>query len=246
VLVVLAKDPRVDRFDLGALEYLFSGAAPLDEELAATVRQRIGCQVRQGYGMTELSPASHAIPDHRDDIGVGTVGFTVPNLICRVVDPTTGSDVDAGQTGELWCRGPNVMKGYLGGARATAEAVDSDGYLHTGDLVRYDQDQIFTVVGRLKELIKYKGHQVPPAELEAVLLGHPDIADVAVAGRPDPVAGEVPVAYVVRRPGTDLCAEAVTRYVADRVAGHKKIRAVRFVDRIPKSPSGKILRRELP
>lgn len=245
VLTALAKDPRVDAYDLSALRYLFSGAAPLAEPLAEQVRQRLGCRIRQGYGMTELSPASHAVPDDRDDLPVTSVGLAVPNLTCRVVDPLTGLDVAPGQPGELWCRGPNVMRGYLDDPTATADAIDAEGYLHTGDLVRYDDDRVFTVLDRLKELIKYKGHQVAPAELEAVLLHHPDIEDAAVVGRPDPVAGEIPVAVVVLRAGAQLTERAVTDFVADHVAPHKRIRSVRFVDGIPKSLAGKVLRRQL-
>jgi acyl-CoA synthetase (AMP-forming)/AMP-acid ligase II len=247
VLVMLAKSPLVDSYDLSAVRYLFSGAAPLDEDLAGKVASRLGCRIRQGYGMTELSPTSHATPDHRDDLPVGSVGLPVPHMSWRVVDPATGLDVLPGQVGELWCRGPNVMKGYLRDPEATAATIDAAGYLHTGDLVTYDDDGVFTVVDRLKELIKYKGHQVPPAELEAVLVRHPDIADVAVAGRSDEVAGQIPVAFVVRRPGSEeLTAESVMEFAAVHAGAHKKVRAVRFVDRIPKSGSGKILRRLLP
>ncbi|MEV6447945.1 AMP-binding protein [Amycolatopsis sp. NPDC051716] len=247
VLVLLAKSPLEGDADLGAVRYLFSGAAPLDEALAGTVAARLGCRIRQGYGMTELGPTSHATPDHRDDLPVGSVGLPAPYTDWRVVDPGTGRDAGPGRTGELWCRGPNVMRGYLRDPEATAATIDADGFLHTGDLVRHDADGVLTVVGRLKELIKYKGHQVPPAELEAVLMQHPGIADAAVAGRPDELAGEIPVAFVVRRPGGDgPTAEAVLDFVAVRVAPHKKVRAVRFVERIPKSGSGKILRRLLP
>jgi acyl-CoA synthetase (AMP-forming)/AMP-acid ligase II len=247
VLVMLDKSPLVDDHDLGAVKYLLSGAAPLDEGLAARVAARLGCAIRQGYGMTELSPTSHGTPDDRDDLPVGSVGLPVPGMDWRVVDPVTGRDAAPGEVGELWCRGPNVMKGYLRDPGATAATIDTAGYLHTGDLVTYGRDGVLTVVDRLKELIKYKGHQVPPADLEAVLLRHPGIADTAVTGRPDELAGEIPVAYVVRRTGGDApTAEEVMEFVAARVAPHKKVRAVRFVDRIPKSGSGKILRRLLP
>jgi acyl-CoA synthetase (AMP-forming)/AMP-acid ligase II len=247
VLVLLAKSPLVDSYDLGAIRYLLSGAAPLDEDLARRVADKLNCRIRQGYGMTELSPTSHATPDHRDDLPLGSVGLPAPYMSWRVVDVATGQQVGPGRVGELWCRGPNVMKGYLRNPEATAATIDADGYLHTGDLVSYDSDGVFTVVDRLKELIKYKGHQVAPAELEAVLLRHPGIADAAVTGRPDEAAGQIPVAFVVRRPNeNEVTAESVVEFVADRVAPHKKVRAVRFVDRIPKSGSGKILRRLLP
>jgi acyl-CoA synthetase (AMP-forming)/AMP-acid ligase II len=245
VLVMLAKEAVVEEFDLSSVRYLSSGAAPLDEEVIELVHKRLGCHVRQGYGMTELSPASHAVPDHRTDIPTGAVGLTVPNMVCRVVDPETGQDAAPGEPGELWCKGPNVMKGYLDDPAATADILDADGFLHTGDMVVHDERGVFTVVGRLKELIKYKGHQVPPAELEAVLLGHPGIADAAVVGVPDVAVGELPKAYVVRQPGSALDADDVVAYVAARVAPYKRIRLVEFIDAVPKSASGKILRREL-
>jgi acyl-CoA synthetase (AMP-forming)/AMP-acid ligase II len=245
VLVLLDKSPLVDKHDLGAVRFLLSGGAPLDQELSVRVAARLDCVIRQGYGMTELSPTSHAIADHRDDLPPGSVGLPVPHLEWKVVDPATGRRMGPGEIGELWCRGPNVMKGYLRAPEATAATIDADGFLHTGDMVVHDEDGVLTVVDRLKELVKYKGHQVPPAELEAVLLGHPGIADAAVTGRPDELAGEIPVAFVVRR-SEDLSADEVAQFVAARVAPHKKVRDVRFVDAIPKSGSGKILRRLLP
>ena len=246
VAVALAKHPLIDQFDLSAMKILFSGAAPLDAELAAAVRARLGCQVRQGYGMTEMSPVSHAIPVDRDDIPVGTVGFTVPNMECKLVDPETGQEVGAGQLGELCCRGPNVMIGYLDNAEATAATVDAEGYLHTGDLATVDACGYVTIVDRVKELIKYKGYQVPPAELEALLLTHPQIADAAVIGVRDGDGEEMPKAFVVRQPGAGgLTGDDVMAFVAARVSPHKKVRAVQFIEQIPKSASGKILRKDL-
>ena len=162
-----------------------------------------------------------------------------------VVDPATGAELPPGERGELWCRGPNVMAGYLNDPEATAATLDADGWLHTGDLVTVDADGVFTIVDRLKELIKYKGWSVAPAELEAVLLAHDRIADAAVIGVRDAEGEEVPKAFVVPRPGADLSAAEVTAFVAERVAPYKKVRAVEFVDAIPKSASGKILRRDL-
>jgi acyl-CoA synthetase (AMP-forming)/AMP-acid ligase II len=168
-----------------------------------------------------------------------------PNTLCRLVDPATLEDVGAGERGEIWVKGPQVMKGYLNRPDATAEMITPEGWLRTGDVGVVDSDGYLFVVDRLKELIKYKGFQVAPAELEAVLLTHPEVADAAVIGKPDLEAGEVPLAFVVRRPGAELTADSVIGYVAERVAGYKKVRAVEFVDEIPKSPSGKILRRVL-
>ncbi|MGH3795604.1 MAG: AMP-binding protein [Pseudonocardiaceae bacterium] len=246
VAVALAKHPLVDQFDLSAIEILFSGAAPLDAELAGMVRARLGCKVRQGYGMTEMSPVSHVIPDNRDDIPVGTVGFTIPNMECKLVDPDTGAEVGAGEAGELCCKGPNVMFGYLHNAEATAATLDAEGYLHTGDVATVDAHGCVTIIDRVKELIKYKGYQVPPAELEALLLTHPGIADAAVIGIRDADGEEVPKAFVVRQPGgEELTAQDVMAFVAANVSPHKKVRAVQFVEQIPKSASGKILRKDL-
>jgi acyl-CoA synthetase (AMP-forming)/AMP-acid ligase II len=246
VAVALAKHPLVDQYDLSAIDTIFSGAAPLDVDLAAAVRKRLGCKVLQGYGMTEMSPVSHAIPEGRDDISVGTVGVIYPNMENRFVDPATGEDVGVGERGELWCRGPNVMKGYLNNPEATAATLDADGYLHTGDVAVIDADGVVTIVDRVKELIKYKGYQVPPAELEAVLLTHPQIADAAVVGVIDAEGEEVPKAFVVRQVGADdLDAAGVMTFVAERVAPHKKVRVVEFIEAIPKSAAGKILRKDL-
>ncbi|MEU7531376.1 4-coumarate--CoA ligase family protein [Saccharothrix sp. NPDC042600] len=245
VAVALAKHPLVDQYDLSAIDTIFSGAAPLDVDLAAAVAKRLGCRVSQGYGMTEMSPVSHAIPDGRDDISVGTVGVIAPNMECRFVDPATGEDVGVGERGELWCRGPNVMKGYLNNPDATAVTLDDEGWLHTGDVGVIDENGLVSIVDRVKELIKYKGYQVPPAELEALLLTHEEIADAAVVGVRDEEGEEVPKAFVVLQPGSSLDATGVMDFVAAQVAPHKKVRVVEFIEAIPKSASGKILRKDL-
>ena len=250
VAVALAKHPIVEQYDTSSIRVVFSGAAPLDEHLGESVAQRLGCIVRQGYGMTEMSPVSHAIPEDRDDIPLGTVGLTAPNMRCKLVDPATLEEIDLPESGtsgpgELWCAGPNVMTGYLRDRAATAETLDADGFLHTGDVATVSAEGYVTIVDRVKELIKYKGYQVPPAELEALLLTHPGIADCAVIGVLDPEGEEVPKAFVVRQAGEDVSADDVIAYVADRVARHKKVRQVAFVEAIPKSASGKILRKNL-
>jgi acyl-CoA synthetase (AMP-forming)/AMP-acid ligase II len=244
IAVALAKHPMVDSYDVTSVETINSGAAPLDAELARTVARRLGCRVTQGYGMTELSPVSHCVPDGVDLDPAG-VGRLLPNMEAMVVDPATGAELPPGERGELWCRGPNVMAGYLRDAEATAATLDGDGWLHTGDLVTVDAEGVFTVVDRLKELIKYRGWSVAPAELEAVLLAHEQITDAAVIGVPDADGQEVPKAFVVVRPGADLDAAEVTAFVAERVAPYKKVRVVEFVDAIPRSAAGKILRKEL-
>jgi acyl-CoA synthetase (AMP-forming)/AMP-acid ligase II len=175
----------------------------------------------------------------------GSVGVTVPNTQTRVVDPATGDDLDLGADGEIWVRGPQLMKGYLNNEPATAATITDDGWLRTGDIGHIDEGGPLFIVDRLKELIKYKGFQVPPAELEALLLTHPAVADAAVVGLPDEEAGEIPVAYVVKRQGADATAEEIMEYVAGEVAHYKQVRRLEFIEAIPKSASGKLLRREL-
>jgi acyl-CoA synthetase (AMP-forming)/AMP-acid ligase II len=194
--------------------------------------------------MTETSGLVSTTPaDDPAKAKPGSVGPLVPNTEGRIVDPATGEDLVAGEEGELRVRGPQVMKGYLDRPDATAATIDADGWLRTGDLCRADEDGYLYVVDRLKELIKYKAYQVAPAELEAVLLSHPKVADAAVVGSPDEEAGELPKAFVVAK--GEPTAEEIVSFVAERVAPHKKIRRVEFVEEIPKSPSGKILRRVL-
>ena len=243
MVVALAKHPVVDNYDLSALRWILSGAAPLSADLAIECGQRLGCEVVQGYGMTELSPVSHATPSGM--FKPGSVGVTVPNTEVNIVDPVTGSSLGVDQDGEVWVRGPQVMKGYLNNEAATKSTIDDDGWLHTGDIGHIDADGHLFIVDRLKELIKYKGFQVPPAELEALLLTHPQIADAAVIGLPDDEAGEIPAAYVVLKQGQDATAADIQQFVADKVASYKQIRKVTFIDAIPKSASGKILRRVL-
>ncbi|SHL15507.1 Acyl-CoA synthetase (AMP-forming)/AMP-acid ligase II [Pseudonocardia thermophila] len=245
VAVFLAKHPIVDQYDLSCIDTIFSGAAPLDAELGHAVEKRLGCRVLQGYGMTELSPVSHAHPfDSTYDLN--SVGLAIPNTECKLVDPETGKEVGPGERGELWVKGPQVMRGYLNNPEATAATLDADGFLHTGDVATVTEDGVYTIVDRVKELIKYKGYQVPPAELEALLLTNPRIADAAVIGVRDEEGEEVPKAFVVKQPGAeDLTEDEVMAYVAERIAPHKKVRVVEFIDAIPKSASGKILRKDL-
>jgi acyl-CoA synthetase (AMP-forming)/AMP-acid ligase II len=258
ILVALAKHPMVDQFDLSSLRSITSGAAPLDESLAQAVETRLrrgaadGVVVGQGYGMTELSPVSHTTPEGAHapagagPTPKGSVGYAIPNTECRLIDPATGEDAAPGERGELWVRGPQVMKGYLNNPQATAATLDAEGWLHTGDVAVIDEEGRYTVVDRVKELIKYKGYQVAPAELEAVLLGHPEVADAAVIGVKDDESGEeLPKAFVVRSPGSSLTEDDVMAYMTERVAPHKKVRLVEFIEAVPKSAAGKILRKDL-
>ncbi|HET6966339.1 MAG TPA: AMP-binding protein [Acidimicrobiales bacterium] len=228
--------------DLSSVRHAVSGAAPLDGALAAMARERLGTPVGQGYGMTEASPGVTWTPfDGLVPCPPGSVGVLVGGTEARLVDPATGADTEG--PGEMWVRGPQVMRGYLGDESATESTIVEDGWLRTGDIMRVDEHGVWWVVDRLKEMIKYKGYQVAPAELEALISGHPQVIDVAVAGVPDEEAGEIPKAWVVAR--GDLTEAVLAEWVAARVAPYKKIRAVTFVEAIPRSPSGKVLRRQL-
>ena len=245
VVLAMAKHPLVDAYDLSCLKLLYSGAAPLDADLARTAAARLGVQVQQGFGMTELSPVSHAMPFDEPDIPLGTVGKLIPRTEVRLVAVDTREDITGyGRAGEMLVRGPQVMKGYLNRPQETADTLDPEGWLSTGDVAVAHEDGTFSIVDRVKELIKYKGYQVAPAELEAELLTHPEIADAAVIGmawQDD----EAPKAFVVRAADSVLTEEQVMAYVAGRVAPHKKVRAVEFIDAVPKSASGKIIRKDL-
>jgi acyl-CoA synthetase (AMP-forming)/AMP-acid ligase II len=243
IVLALAKHPIVDQYDLSSLEVITSGAAPLGEELASELKARIDCDILQGYGLTETSPLTHASP--RENLKLGSIGRLAPNTECRIVDTESGQDLDANEDGEVWMRGPQVMLGYLNKPEATASTIDADGWIHTGDIGHYDADGDFYIVDRLKELIKYKGFQVPPAELEALLLTNPKVADAAVIPVPDEEAGELPKAFVVLKPDQEATDSELMQFVAGHVASYKQIRLLEFTDAIPKSASGKILRRVL-
>jgi acyl-CoA synthetase (AMP-forming)/AMP-acid ligase II len=243
VVIAMAKHPLVDKYDLSKAKWALSAAAPLGGPAADAFTARLGTQLIQAYGMTEVSGATHAGSCLPGKVKPTSGGTPLPNTECVVIDLETGQAVGRGQQGEIWVRGPLIMQGYLGQAGATAATIDEDGWLHTGDVGYVDDDGDVFVVDRVKELIKYKGLQVAPAELEAILLGHPNVADAAVIPSPDEEAGEIPKAFVVLR--TPTSADEIMAFVAARVAPHKKIRKLQFIDAIPKSASGKILRRNL-
>jgi acyl-CoA synthetase (AMP-forming)/AMP-acid ligase II len=243
VAIALAKHPMVDAFDTSSLKVILSAAAPLGADVAQAVSRRLhGCAVIQGYGMTELSPITHAVP-HRAP-RAGSVGVTAPNTMTRIVNPETGQDCAAGAEGEVWISGPQVMLGYLNRPEATA-AMIQDGWLRTGDLGVVDADGYLFIRDRLKELIKVKGFQVAPAEVEAQLLNLPGVADCAVIGVSDDEAGERPLAFVVLQPGNAPTEAAILDAVRPHLASYKVPVRVIFTDTIPKSASGKILRRVL-
>ncbi|KAL6631362.1 hypothetical protein ACP70R_028212 [Stipagrostis hirtigluma subsp. patula] len=248
VLVGMAKA----RCNLESLERVICGGAPLPRAAAERFRRRFpNVKICMGYGSTEGGGVSLMIS--RDECSrVGSSGRISENVEAKIVDHVTGEVLSVGQKGELLVRGPAVMTGnssvlagYVGDDEANAAAFDADGWLKTGDLCYIDQDGFLFVVDRLKELIKYKGYQVPPAELELILQSLPEIVDAAVMPYPHEEAGQIPIALVVRQPGSMVTEAQVMDHVAARVAPYKKIRKVLFVDSIPKSPAGKILRRQL-
>jgi acyl-CoA synthetase (AMP-forming)/AMP-acid ligase II len=247
IVQALARHPAVSEYDLSSLEWLGCGAAPLDAGLQQACAERIGCPVGQGYGMTEVT-AGLALWPEGTEVVPGSSGRLLPGARARIVEPERQADVAPGETGELWVRTPSVMDGYLGNPAATAATIDSEGWLHTGDIARFSAEGDLFITDRVKELIKVNGFQVAPAELEAVLCGHPRVAAAAVVPVPDERAGERPRAFVVLteggRAGAGTAAELIG-YVAERVAPYKRITEVEFTDSIPVSPSGKILRRLL-
>jgi acyl-CoA synthetase (AMP-forming)/AMP-acid ligase II len=240
IALALAKHPAIDDADLSSLRLIMSGAAPLGAELSNAVATRIDVPTIQGYGMTETSPVTHISPTEPDRIKGGSIGLPVPGTESRLVDPESGED---GTRGELWVRGPQVMAGYLNNEEATKHTIDPEGWLHTGDIAEIDDDGYYAIVDRLKELIKYKGFQVPPAELEAILITHPAIADCAVIGVPDEEAGELPKAFLVV--SGEVTDDEIKAFVAEKVSPQKKVRLIERIDEIPKSAAGKILRRQL-
>jgi len=249
VILGLSKHPIVDKYDLSSLRMMTSAAAPLTKELVQTAYKRLGIPITQAYGLSETSPSTHVQPLELWDSTIGSVGRLLPNQTAKYVSGDE-KEVSAGQVGELWVKGPHVFAGYWKNKAATSNALTSDGYFKTGDIGYQDQDGNFYITDRIKELIKYKGFQVPPAELEGVLMSHDKVNDVAVLGvQRDDLATEVPIAYVVPRPGTATdpqLEKEIVDFVASKVANHKRLRGgVKFVDEIPKSAAGKILRRVL-
>jgi acyl-CoA synthetase (AMP-forming)/AMP-acid ligase II len=242
MLIALLNLPLDTMADFSAVRRVTSGAAPFSPELERAFNARFGVVVRQAYGMTEICP-THLMLNEAPAGKDGSVGQCLSNTECMIVSLANSAPLGPDEVGEVWVRGPQRMREYLNNPEATAATIDAEGWVHTGDVGRIDRDGYLFIVDRLKELIKYKGYQVAPAELEALLLTHPDVADAAVVRYPDAEAGEIPKAFVVLR--SAISAAELMAYVAARVAPYKKVRRVEFIDAIPKSPSGKILRREL-
>lgn len=244
LMVFLAKHPIVDKYDLSSLMVLLCGAAPLSRETEDQIKERIGVPfIRQGYGLSESTLS--VLVQNDEFCKPGSVGVLKVGIYAKVIDPDTGKLLGANERGELCFKGDGIMKGYIGDTKSTQTAI-KDGWLHTGDIGYYDDDFEFFIVDRIKELIKYKGYQVPPAEIEALLLTNDKIKDAAVIGKPDEEAGELPLAFVVKQANVQLTENEVIQFVNDNASPAKRLRGgVIFVDEIPKNPSGKILRRIL-
>lgn len=242
LVLALAKHPIVESFNLSSLQYVYTSAAPLAPSIQRACHQRLQVPVVNAYGMTEAAGMTHGSSDPAF-MKFGTIGPCAQNLECKIVNIDTGAELGPNEQGELWLRGPQIMRGYLNNREATARCLDTEGWYHTGDIGYADSDGCFYIVDRLKELIKYKGYQIAPAELEAVLVTHPAVAEAAVVASPDEEAGEVPKAFVVLN--RSARAEEILDFVAQRVAKYKKIRRLELVEEIPKTPAGKILRRVL-
>ncbi|KAF8050350.1 hypothetical protein N665_1990s0006 [Sinapis alba] len=249
IVLAIAKSPETEKYDLSSIRVLKSGAAPLGKELEDAVSAKFpNAKLGQGYGMTEAGPVlamSLGFAKEPFPVKSGACGTVVRNAEMKIIDPDTGDSLSKNKPGEICIRGHQIMKGYLNNPAATAETIDKEGWLHTGDIGLIDDDDELFIVDRLKELIKYKGFQVAPAELEALLIGHQDITDVAVVAMKEEAAGEVPVAFVVRSKDSELSEDDVKQFVAKQVVFYKRINKVFFVESIPKAPSGKILRKDL-
>ncbi|CAH2036718.1 unnamed protein product [Thlaspi arvense] len=246
VAMINGADQIKAKYDLSSLHTVLCGGAPLSKEVTEGFMNKYPTvKILQGYGLTESTGIGASTDTVEESRRYGTAGKLSANMEGRIVDPVTGQVLGPNQTGELWLKGPSIMKGYFSNEEATSSTLDSEGWLRTGDLCFVDEDGFIFVVDRLKELIKYKGYQVPPAELEALLLTHPEIVDAAVIPFPDKEVGQFPMAYVVRKTGSLLSAQSIMEFVAKQVAPYKRVRKVAFVSSIPKNPSGKILRKDL-
>lgn len=258
VVLLLGKHPIIDKYDLSSLRLMNSGAAPLTQELVDAVYARLKVGIKQGYGLSETSPTTHTQPWEEWRTSIGSVGRLLPNMEAKYMsmpeDDSEPQEVKVGEVGELSLRGPNIFLGYHNNPTATKESLTPDGWFRTGDVGYQDKNGSFYITDRVKELIKYKGFQVPPAELEGILVDNEAVDDVAVVGIESQAHGsEVPLAFVVRSEkskSSGISAEQeaanIVKWLESKVAQHKRLRGgVRFVDQIPKSVSGKILRRIL-
>ncbi|KAL8698009.1 MAG: hypothetical protein Q9201_006800 [Fulgogasparrea decipioides] len=249
IIIRLVRDPIVDHYDLSHLRRFFTGAAPLSEEIIQLLEKKFPQTLfKQGYGMTESCSVLTAHPPEKYDYKYAhTCGSLIPCTEAKIIG-LDGKELSVNQPGEVLARGPQVVMGYLNNSKATAETFDNDGWLHTGDQGFFDEEGLLTITDRIKEMIKVKGIGVAPAELEDLLLGHLKVEDTAILGLHDEYSGERPKAYVVPKRGVtgdEALARELIQYVKDRKVRHKWITEVEFVEEIPKSASGKILRRVL-
>ncbi|GLJ40227.1 hypothetical protein SUGI_0825740 [Cryptomeria japonica] len=249
IVLEITKNPVVANYDISSIRLIMSGGAPLGKDLEDAVRARFpGAKSGQGYGMTEAGPVlamNLAFAKEPFPVKSGSCGTVVRNAQIKIIDTETGVSLPHNKPGEICIRGPEIMKGYLNDPEATAQTIDKEGWLHTGDVGYIDDDEEIFIVDRVKELIKYKGFQVAPAELEALLVNHTSIGDAAVVPQKNEAAGEVPVAFVVKSEGAEISEQEIKDYIAKQVIYYKRIHKVYFVDSIPKAPSGKILRKDL-
>ncbi|EPS59940.1 hypothetical protein M569_14863 [Genlisea aurea] len=249
IALAIDKSPVADKYDLSSVRIVLSGAAPLGKELVNSVQLKFpNAKIGQGYGMTEAGPVLAMCPSFAKEpveIKSGACGTVVRNAEMKIVDVETGASLGRNQSGEICIRGDQIMKGYLNDAKATEATIDADGWLHSGDIGFIDADDELFIVDRLKEIIKYKGFQVAPAEIESLLIAHPAISDAAVVPMKDEEAGEVPVAFVVKSNGTHVTEDEIKQYISKQVVFYKRISRVFFVGAVPKSPAGKILRKQL-
>ena len=247
VLSVLSDRLRLKEYDLSTVRYTQCGAAPVPPTLAYRFQDCTGITVMTSYGLTEASPGTHSNPVYnRQLIKVETIGLPIHDTKQKIVDIETGQiELGVGEVGELIVQGPQIMQGYWKAPEATAGAL-RDGWLYTGDIGWMDEDGYVTITDRKKEMIKFKGFSVAPAQIEALLLEHPAVADVAVIGKPDEEAGEVPKAYIVLREGYEQQSpDELMGWVNTKLATYKSIHEIEFIEAIPRNPSGKILRRIL-
>ena len=243
IVLGLAMSPEVEKHDFSSVRFFFSGAAPLAPDPAKRMIQRIGKPIIQGYGLTETSPVTHANPI--DAPVLESIGVVVAGTEDKIVDLETGTKtLPNGEVGEICVRGPQVMRGYWNKPQDTADVI-RDGWFHTGDVGRRDDKGYVFIVDRKKEFIKYKGFGVGPAEVEAVLCEHPAVADAGVIGKANEEAGEIPKAFVQLRPNAQATADELIAFVKERIADYKRVREIEFIDKVPRTASGKILRREL-
>lgn len=243
--IALMNVPDFDQYDLSRIKVATSGAAPLPQAVMEKMLKAFSGVVCEAYGQSESTAAITFTPPNRNAIKLGSVGLPIFDTELKVVDVTTGEDLAPGAEGEICLKGPQVMKGYLNRPEATAEVLDKDGWLHTGDIGREDEDGYFYITDRKKDMILYKGYNIYPRELEEVIFEHPAVQQCGVVGKPDPDTGEYPVAFIQLKQGTSITAEEIMEYTNSQIAFYKKIREVHLVEVIPVNPSGKVLRREL-